>query len=142
MGWRVLLCAGLAGAGAFHRCHHAAELVDPPQQRGEHCELVLPGAAMHRLVRLALVRRLFFEHCNLGHGAGSLGRLPGAQIGGNSCSTVKEPYPTRYEPERSWIWGMNQAAGLDRRWNKSNSLSRATFMALAAPKSVRALALS
>lgn len=48
----------------------------------------------------------------------------------------------RYEPERSWIWGMNQAAGLDRRLNKSNSLSLATFMALAASKSLMALARS
>ena len=42
----------------------------------------------------------------------------------------------RYEPERSGIKGVNQAADLDRRLNKLNSLSRAKFMALAACKSL------
>ena len=45
-------------------------------------------------------------------------------------------FQIRYEPERSHENGVNQAADLGRRLNKSNSLSLATFMSVAACKSL------
>jgi multidrug transporter EmrE-like cation transporter len=54
MGARLHLRPGLAGAGAVDRRHLAAQLADPPRQRGEYRQPVLPGAALHRADGLGL----------------------------------------------------------------------------------------
>jgi crossover junction endodeoxyribonuclease RuvC len=89
MGARLHLRPGLAGAGAVPGRRLPAQLADPPRQRGEHRQPVLPGAAHHRADGLGLVRRAPGRDGPGRHGARRLGRVSGAEMTAASSTPIR-----------------------------------------------------